>query len=151
MNEPTLARLQQLMTVREEAEGLLGHGETRGFVPAADWLDGGSYLTLVLDVPAVEAGSLELEEDGDRLTVAGMRASLPPGAGRLLLSERRAGAFSRTLVFPESVVPGSGEASLEAGVLRVRFAKVHPTIDAAYHELDTAGAEPGGQQQGEQQ
>ncbi|ADY25840.1 heat shock protein-related protein [Deinococcus proteolyticus MRP] len=137
MNEPTLARLQQLMTVREEAEGLLGYGETRGFTPAADWLDGGAHLTLLLDVPAVEAQSLEMEEDGDRLTVAGVRTSLPPGAGRLLQSERRAGAFSRTLVFPEPVVPGSGEASLEAGVLRVRFTKLHPTIDAACHELDT--------------
>lgn len=151
MNEPTLARLQQLMTVREEAEGLLEHGEARGFVPAADWLDGGSHLTLLLDVPAVEAASLEMEEDGDHLTVAGTRASLPPGAGRLLLSERRAGTFSRTLVFPEPVVPGSGEASLEAGVLRVCFTKLHPTIDAAYRELGTdEQLRRGGQEQGEQ-
>ncbi|MDO4263468.1 MAG: Hsp20/alpha crystallin family protein [Deinococcus sp.] len=152
MNEPTLARLQQLMTVREEAEGLLGQGEARGFVPAADWLDSGSHLTLLLDVPAVEAGSLEMEEDGDRLTVAGARTRLPPGAGRLLLSERRGGAFSRTLVFPEAVVPGSGEASLEAGVLRVCFTKLHPTIDAAYRELGTGEqAQQGGPEQGEQQ
>ena len=135
MKEPTLARLQQLMTVREEAEAL-SQGEARGFVPLADWLDEGSTLTLLLDVPAVEPGTLEMQEDGGVLTVAGERASLPPEAGRLLLSERRAGRFSRTLAFPEAVVPGSGEASLQAGVLRVQFRKQHPTIDATYRELD---------------
>lgn len=128
------------MTVREEAEGLLGQGSVaRGFTPAADWLDEGAVLTLLLDVPGAEAASLEMHEDGDQLTVAGLRAETE--AGRLLLSERGAGRFSRTLTFPEEVVAGSGEASLNAGVLRVRFQKVHPTIDAACHEVFAAEAE----------
>ncbi len=126
------------MTVREETEAL-GQGDARGFTPAADWLDEGASLTLLLDVPGVEADSLEMAEDGDHLTVAGVRASLPPEAGRLLQSERRAGAFTRSLTFPEPVVAGSGEASLNAGILRVRFAKQHPTIDATYRELDRPG------------
>lgn len=132
------------MTVREEAEGLLEQGTgPRPFVPAADWLDEGASLTLLLDVPGVDVSSLEMYEDGDQLTLAGTRSagfgsgarSEVQGAGRLLLSERGMGRFSRTLTFPEEVVAGSGQAELNAGVLRVQFQKVHPTIDAACQEV----------------
>ncbi len=122
------------MTVREEAEGVLDAGTEYGFAPAADWRDEGAHLTLLLDIPGVEASTLELQEDGDQLTISGQRRA--EEAGRPLLSERRTGPFTRTLQFPEAVRAGSGEASLHAGVLRVRFDKLHPTIDALYREVD---------------
>ncbi|WP_216317937.1 Hsp20/alpha crystallin family protein [Deinococcus aestuarii] len=122
MNEPVLARLQQLMTLREEAETL---GAEVPWTPPADWVDGDTHLTLLLDVPGVDPGCLELQEDGDTVTVAGRRDAPRP----TLQAERPSGTFTRTLRFPQPVLPQTGAASLHAGVLSVRFEKRHPTID----------------------
>ncbi|MFC6591128.1 Hsp20/alpha crystallin family protein [Deinococcus lacus] len=128
MTEPMLSRLQHLMTVREEVESLGELPRSPGTDwPAADWVDEGTHLSLFLDVPGVEPERLEMQDDGETLTLAGERPELP---GNLIYQERRSGPFARTLNFPEPVVPGSGQAQLSAGVLRVRFEKLHPTIDA---------------------
>lgn len=121
MNEPVLARLQHLMTLREEVETLAAGP----WVPAADWADDDAHLTLYLDVPGINPDRLEMHEEGGLLTVAGER-SAPPG---LLSAERPAGVFRRVLPFPREVLPQSGEAHLAGGVLTVRFQKKHPTID----------------------
>ncbi|WP_189067139.1 Hsp20/alpha crystallin family protein [Deinococcus radiotolerans] len=124
MNEPVLARLQHLMTLREEVETLAGLGP---WTPAADWCDGDTHLELHLDVPGVHPDSLELLEEGELVTVAGQR----PETRRLLRHERPSGTFRRTFTFPEPVIPNTGEASLNGGVLTVKFEKKHPTINVA--------------------
>ncbi|MGX9686603.1 Hsp20/alpha crystallin family protein [Deinococcus wulumuqiensis] len=128
--KPVLARLQHLMTLREEVEALAHDGP---WTPAADWRDAGTHLELLLDVPGVDPASLALEEDGGQLTVSGERQDAA-GEGRPLLSrERPSGRFSRLLSFPEPVRPESGDATLAGGVLTVRFEKLHPTIDVTAH------------------
>ncbi len=122
MNEPVLARLQHLMTLREEVESLAGVGP---WTPAADWCDGDTHLELHLDVPGVQPGSLELLEEGDTVTVAGQR----PEGTRLLHAERPTGTFRRTFTFPEPVLAQSGQATLSGGILVVKFEKRHPTIN----------------------
>ncbi|MDV6374505.1 Hsp20/alpha crystallin family protein [Deinococcus arenicola] len=126
MNEPVLARLQHLMTLREEVETL----SSGPWTPAADWADGDTHLTLYLDVPGIDPERLEMHEEDGTLTVAGERAA-PEGlhSSPLLSTERPSGVFRRTLVFPREVLPQSGEAHLAGGVLTVRFQKKHPTID----------------------
>jgi len=132
MNEPVLARLHHLMTLREEVESLAGVGP---WTPAADWCDGDTHLELHLDVPGVQPDSLELLEEGDTVTVAGQR----PEVTRLLHAERPSGTFRRTFTFPEPVVPQSGQAALSGGVLTVKFEKRHPTINVTAHHDDTPG------------
>lgn len=124
MNEPVLSRLQQLMTIREDVENL---GRPGPWHPAADWLDGGTHLILLLDVPGVNPDSLALEEEGSTVTVSGEREA----AEHLLQGERASGVFTRTLSFPEEVLPRTGQANLSQGVLTVRFEKKHPTIDVS--------------------
>ncbi|MFB9992494.1 Hsp20/alpha crystallin family protein [Deinococcus oregonensis] len=132
MNEPVLARLQQLMNLREEVETL---GSTRPWIPAADWIDGDSHLILLLDVPGVNLDTLALSEEDDTVTIQGERPAVDETLGRVLSAERASGKFTRTLVFPEAVLPQSGEARLSAGVLTIQFEKRHPTIDATAQEL----------------
>ena len=129
-----LARLQHLMTLREQVETLSDGGP---WVPAADWRDVGTHLELLLDVPGVAPESLALAEEGQQVTVSGERT--PPG--RLLSSERPGGPFSRTFTFPQEVHPASGEASLAGGVLSIRFEKLHPTIDVDTFDLGGAADE----------
>lgn len=128
MNEPVLARLHHLMTLREEVETL---ASPVPWTPAADWTDDDAHLCLQLDVPGVDAESLEVQEDGETVTVAGQR----PAPERLLRSERPSGIFRRTLTFPEPVRPQSGQASLVHGVLTIRFEKRHPTISVPSSDL----------------
>lgn len=123
MNEPVLARLRNLMQLREEVEGFSATGP---WEPAADWLDQGTHLLLVMDLPGLEPGNLQLSEQGDELTVAGERQT--GGEGEPLSRERAGGSFSRTLLFPEPVCPDSGQASLHNGVLSVRFEKRQKTL-----------------------
>ena len=123
MNEPVLARLNTLMHLREEVENL---GSAFPWEPAADWLDQGTHLVLLMDVPGLLPGQLELLEDGDDLTIAGERRS--ELSGELLSRERPGDRFSRQLRFPGAVVPGSGQATLSSGVLSVRFEKRQKTL-----------------------
>lgn len=122
MNEPVLARLNNLMALREEVEQL---GTAFPWEPAADWHDVGTHLLLVMDVPGLDADQLELLEEDGELTVAGERGEAQEG--ELLSRERPGGRFSRTLTFPVPVRAGSAEASLSGGVLKVRFEKQRKT------------------------
>ncbi|MVN88856.1 Hsp20 family protein [Deinococcus sp. HMF7620] len=132
MNEPVLARLHHLMTLREEVETLSAPAV---WSPAADWTEDDTHLLLCLDVPGVAAETLEVQEDGGQVTVAGHREAAP----RLLSGERPSGPFSRTLTFPEAVLPQSGVASLSSGVLTIRFEKRHPTINVPSSDLNGEG------------
>lgn len=122
MNEPVLSRLQQLMTIREGVENL---GQPGRWHPAADWVDSGTHLLLLLDVPGVNLDSLALEEQGNTVTVSGERDA----PEHVLSAERPSGTFSRALHFPQDVLPQTGQASVKNGVLTVQFEKKHPTID----------------------
>ena len=122
MNEPVLARLNNLMALREEVEQI---GSAFPWEPAADWHDLGTHLLLVMDVPGLEADQLELSEEEGDLTIAGERGEVLNG--ELLSRERPGGRFMRTLRFPAAVRGGSAEASLSGGVLKVRFEKQRKT------------------------
>ena len=129
MNEPVLARLQHLMNLREEVETLsLGP-----WLPLADWTEEDIFLLLHLDVPGIDGDSLELHEDGNQVTIAGKRAA----PSRLLNQERPYGIFTRTLQFPQEVLPQTAEATLKNGILTIRFNKRHPTININSQTLAT--------------
>ena len=114
------------MHLREEVESLASGGP---YMLDADWLDSGTHLTLVADVPGCLPDSLTLEDDGEAVILSGERSALPDGQDALH-RERRTGIFSRRLAFPNPVISQSGEASLLNGVLSVRFEKLHKTIQA---------------------
>lgn len=90
------------------------------WVPAVDVLDEGSQYRIRLDVPGVKNDDLELHEDGQTITLAGVRHSYD---GNHVHQERATGAFRRTITLPEAVVPGSAQASLKSGVLEVVLKK----------------------------
>lgn len=129
MTDPVFERLHQLMSVREEVESLSTQAR---WMPAADWLDDGAALTLLVDLPGVSADALHMQAEEDYVLISGERPAL-----ETLYSERPYGSFSRQIGFPEAVVPHSAQATLQAGVLMVRFEKVHPTIDVQAQDLDS--------------
>jgi HSP20 family protein len=108
--------LDQLQTIRQQLESLSRRVGLNEWIPAVDILDEGDTYRLVLDIPGVNSEDLELREDGQTLTLAGVRHAR---SAALVRQERAMGQFSRTLELPGPIVAGSAQASLKSGVLEV--------------------------------
>ncbi|RDI95797.1 Hsp20/alpha crystallin family protein [Meiothermus sp. QL-1] len=116
--------LEQLRLIRQQLEefsrrfsSLEALGE---WVPAVDILDEGDHYRILVDVPGVKSEDLELKEQGQTLTLAGVRHPL---GGTYIRQERPTGLFRRTLTLPEPIVPNSAQASLKGGVLELVLKK----------------------------
>ncbi|WP_027887891.1 Hsp20/alpha crystallin family protein [Meiothermus taiwanensis] len=116
--------LERLQTIRQQLDELsrrFASKEALGeWVPAVDIIDENDHFRILVDVPGVKNEDLELKEEGQTITLAGIRHPQPGGFYR---QERPSGAFRRTLTLPEAIVPGSAQASLKGGVLELVLQK----------------------------
>ncbi|AWR86860.1 Hsp20/alpha crystallin family protein [Meiothermus taiwanensis] len=116
--------LERLQTIRQQLDELsrrFASKEALGeWVPAVDIIDEGDCFRILVDVPGVKNQDLELKEEGQTITLAGIRHPQPGGFYR---QERPSGTFRRTLTLPEAIVPGSAQASLKGGVLELVLQK----------------------------
>ncbi len=121
-----LALRDRLNSLFDEAilEGGMGVAEQASgpFCPAADLYETDDEVVVVVELPGVDAGSIDLQLQGNRLRVSGEIAR-PSGDVRLLRMERPRGAFHRDFELPTSDFEGSPVAELERGVLAVRLRK----------------------------
>jgi HSP20 family protein len=100
------------------------------FTPAFDVRETQDGYVFSADLPGVSEDALSLSIEDDTVTVAGHREQEHPYDGaRVLLDERRYGAFSRSFTLPEGVDANRVEARLERGVLTVTVPK-RPEQDA---------------------
>lgn len=103
-------------------DGWLDRGETT-VAPALDvWEDAEGY-TVEAEVPGVTLADLEIRFEGDTLVLEGKREAVAREGQTAHRRERRAGAFGRTLRFPDAVDGDRIEARLVQGVLTVRVPK----------------------------
>ncbi len=123
LDNSVLSRIHKVMQLREEIEAL---GALGPFVPEIDWQDSGEHLTLVIDVPGCTHETLHLEHEESAVIISGKREEAQQP---LRHRERKTGRFMRRIPFPEAVLIHSAEAQVQAGVLSVRFEKVHKTIE----------------------
>jgi len=96
-----------------------GRGALRSFLPPADVSVTDEQVTVVMDVPGLNASELDVELLGDQLTVRGERTYPHSGddARRWQHLERGFGRFERVLQVPEGLDPDAIVASLADGVL----------------------------------
>jgi HSP20 family protein len=103
-----------------------GNGGSAGrrWIPAMDLVETDDHYVLTADLPGLSEADINLEFEGDVLTLSGERrvghAGSKEGFYRL---ERAAGAFSRSLTLPEGVDPDAVTATFDKGVLEVRIPK----------------------------
>lgn len=117
----TFERLQTIRQQLDELTRRFSTGEVFGqWIPALDVLDEGKQYRIVMDIPGVKNEDLELLEEGNTITLAGVRDTLE---GQYAQQERSVGQFSRSVDLPEPIVPGSAQASLKSGVLEVVIKK----------------------------
>ena len=96
---------------------LLGSTNRPAVMPMDAWREGESFV-IELDVPGVNAETIDIDVERNVLTV---RAERVPRNGdwEMLASERAKGAFSRQLVLGDNLDLDRIEADYDAGVLRL--------------------------------
>jgi len=104
-------------------DGMLLGGAARAFVPPADLMVSQDAVTVTMDVPGLNADSLEIELTGEILTVRGERQypQLDRQSTQWYRMERGYGKFQRILQVPKGLDPDAVSASIADGVLTIHL------------------------------
>jgi HSP20 family protein len=89
-------------------------------MPLDAWREGDTFF-VELDLPGVDAESIDLDVERNVLTVKAERKPAYGENTETVVTERPAGTFSRQLFLGETLDTDKIEASYEAGVLRLRI------------------------------
>lgn len=88
--------------------------------PAADLLEVEGGFLVQMDLPGVDAGSVEAVVDGQRLLIRGVRRAIcPTRSKRYIHMEVSRGEFGKIIVLPEPVAEENCSAALRDGVLEI--------------------------------
>ncbi|MDN3293550.1 Hsp20/alpha crystallin family protein [Streptomyces ficellus] len=101
-------------------ERLLGTTAHPAAMPMDAFREGDSFV-VHLDLPGVDADSIDLDVERNVLTVKAERRTVPEEGAEMVIAERPAGTFSRQLFLGETLDTDRIEASYEAGVLTLRI------------------------------
>ena len=85
-------------------------------VPVDLFRDGDRYV-LSADLPGVDPGSIDIDLDGNLLTIRAERTSAVYGDAQWLVQERRAGSYVRQFTLGDGVDTQAISANYENGVL----------------------------------
>jgi HSP20 family protein len=91
--------------------------------PAIDVFETATEVLVLVEVPGVDPGSIDLAVDGDCLTLRGSKepGELPDTVAHV--RERRFGAFHRHVRLPAEVDADKAQAEATSGVLKIRLPK----------------------------
>lgn len=106
---------------RLEEPALVGSG---AWAPLADAYETPEAFVVLLELPGIDEDDVEVQVDGDMLTVKGQRRGLSLRPDRFHRMERSHGPFLRSFHLTEEVEPGRVSAQLRDGVLRLELPKV---------------------------
>jgi len=100
----------------------LAHGDR--WVPRVDILDSDREVTVRAEVPGMDPKDLQVTVSGDTVTIAGQKSEeKEESRGAFLQTERRYGAFRRTLALPAGIDSQQVSAEYDNGVLTIRVSK----------------------------
>ena len=120
-----------LATLRQEMEelfsGAWGDGEdawTAPLVPAADVSETDRTIEVKMDLPGINATDIDVQVNGNLLTVSGERKEEKEEKGKTYHRiERRYGRFSRSTTLPAAVKEDKVDAQYHDGVLTITMDK----------------------------
>jgi HSP20 family protein len=99
-------------------------GEGPMWAPRVDFAEQNGEYVLTAELPGIEPKDVDIEVEGNVLSVKGERkAESERTQGQLRIAERQYGAFERTLTLPSSADPEKTRADFHQGVLKVRIPK----------------------------
>ena len=96
----------------------------RRFAPATDLVESDTHYVLRADLPGVSEDDIDVELDGNVLSISGERKSQSEDRGNgYYRYERSSGSFRRSVRLPEGVDGDAIHASFDRGVLEVTVPK----------------------------
>ncbi len=98
--------------------------DARPVAPAVDIFEDAHGITLLADMPGVTRDSLDIQLDGDSLTVEGRVELGLPGDLRALWAEVQVPRFRRVFTLSRELDASRIEANLKDGVLNLRVPKL---------------------------
>jgi HSP20 family protein len=128
----TWFRRGPLANLREEMEELVSRafGEDVGgwptdrIVPSLDLAETDSNVEVRMDIPGMEAKDIDIQVNGNLLTISGERKEEREEKGKTFHRiERRVGSFSRSLTLPCQVKEDAVDAQYKNGLLTVKLPK----------------------------
>jgi HSP20 family protein len=114
--------------LRREMDPLFGRSGDRsarraGAFPPVNLYETVDGYVLTAELPGLAAEEIDIQIEGNRVTVGGERRIEHPEDASLHRTERAAGSFRRSVELPAEVDPEKAEASHRDGVLRLRIPK----------------------------
>lgn len=107
-----------VLAVGENFSGSADHQDV--WQPAADLLEIEGGFLVQMDLPGVDAASVEAVVDGQRLLVRGVRRAICPNRSkRYIHMEVSRGEFGKVITLPEPVSEENASAVLRDGVLEI--------------------------------
>jgi len=92
-------------------------------IPRMDMTQSADEITITLDMPGVEKPEIDVEIDGDTLTIQGKQTKVVEEnqGDRVLRQERQTGAFNRVITLPFPVDQSQMTTEYENGVLTIHI------------------------------
>jgi len=119
------ARVGRLFAALQEAAEMAALDEPGAWLPPVDLCESGEVVTVLVELPGVRAGDVEVRLAGGQLRVTGRkRKSAPRGAITHLCSERSYGQFARSVPLRWPIRVDGATAELKDGLLTVRLPKL---------------------------
>ncbi len=112
--------------------------------PRIDAFEADGMIEMIAEVPGVPESAIDVSLDGDTLTLEVNKANDNPRK-RALFTERAMGHFRRSIQLPFAPDPAAVEATLQDGLLTIRFPRVE---QGRMHRIAVRGALPGAKGQG---
>lgn len=124
---PGISPWQALQQLREQMDGILGQAFGPGngeWAPPIDLDERENEFVLTAELPGLTPENIDLEIDGDVLTLRGeKKEDREEKEGERYYYERRYGSFLRRIALPQAVDPDQVRAHYENGILRVTMPK----------------------------
>jgi HSP20 family protein len=99
------------------------------WTPEIDIMDGEREVTVRAEIPGIDPSELEVTVSGDVLTISGQKKEETEEKGKAFYrSERRYGAFRRSMMLPAGVEPEMVTADYDKGILTVRIPKTQESV-----------------------
>jgi HSP20 family protein len=142
---PSLWRSDPLTALQEEMNQLrtrlFGEGDggwfTGTIVPELDMSETETAIEVRMDVPGVTAKDIDIQINGNVLTVSGERKEEKEEKGKTFHRiERRSGSFSRSVTLPCTVLESQVAAEYHDGVLTVKLPK---SEESKAHKIKVKG------------
>ena len=115
--------------VNELLGGWAGEERDHAWYPPMDLMEEKDRLVVRLDLPGVDPKAIEINLQGDLLTISGERKDETESRdGKILKREQAYGSFQRTLQLPFRVQGDKVKASYDKGVMKITLPKVEAEV-----------------------